>query len=379
MKDLKICIKCIQPNTRPGIFFNEKSVCGACLWEEEKKRIDWSKRIIELKNIVADAKKENSTYDCVIGVSGGKDSTKQALTARDTLGLRCLLVNYQPDNITKIGMDNIENLKQLGFDVISTRPNPKIMKKLVKFDFFNHLNPVKATEFSLYSSAYIIAEKFHIPLVIQGENPGLTVGTSLTGVGKDFDALNAYKLQTLSKGWNEYLQVDGVSEKDLYLFHYDVTKLLDQNTKGIWLQYFLKEWSYRGNAEFSLRFGFKGRDNFNPEDIGTYVSYGALDSDLVPVNQMLKFIKFGFGFCMDHVCYDLRDGLINRKTAIELVLKYDGRCNEQYVKDFCNYIEITTAKFYETCEKFRGNMWTQNDGEYKNKIHEMLESEYDAK
>jgi hypothetical protein len=94
---------------------------------------------------------------------------------------------------------------------------------------------------------------------------------------------------------------------------------------------------------------------------------------------MLKFIKFGFGFCMDHVCYDLRDGLINRKTAIELVLKYDGRCNEQYVKDFCNYIEITTAKFYETCEKFRGNMWTQNDGEYKNKIHEILESEYATK
>jgi len=375
MKDLKICIKCIQPNTRPGIFFNKKSVCGACLWEEEKKRIDWSKRIIELKNIVTNAKKVNSTYDCVIGVSGGKDSTKQALTARDTLGLRCLLVNYQPDNITKIGMENIENLKQLGFDVISLRPNPKIMKKLIKFDFFNHLNPVKATEFSLYSSTYIIAEKFHIPLIIQGENPGLTVGTSLTGVGKDSDALNAYKLQTLSRGWNEYSQVDGVSEKDLFLYHYDVSKLIKQNTKGIWLQYFLKEWSYRGNAEFSLRFGFKGRENFNPEDIGTYVSYGALDSDLVPVNQMLKFIKFGFGFCMDHVCYDLRDDLIDRKTAIELVLKYDGKCNNQYVKDFCNYIEITTDEFYETCKKFRGNMWTQNNGEYKNKIHEILERE----
>ena len=76
----------------------------------------------------------------------------------------------------------------------------------------------------LYSSAYIIAEKFNIPLVIQGENPGLTVGTSLTGVGKDADALNAYKLQTLSQGWKEYLQVDGVSEKDLFLFHYDVSK-----------------------------------------------------------------------------------------------------------------------------------------------------------
>ena len=129
----------------------------------------------------------------------------------------------------------------------------KILKILVKFDFFNGLNPVKATEFSLYSSAYIIAEKFQIPLIIQGENPGLTVGTSLTGVGKDSDALNAYKLQTLSDGWKKYLNVDGVSEKDLLLFHYDVDKLIKLNTRGIWLQYYLKEWSYRGNANFSLK------------------------------------------------------------------------------------------------------------------------------
>jgi len=374
---LKICKRCIQPDTRPGIFFNENSICGACLWEEEKKKINWSDRIAELNNIVHNAKKENTMYDCVIGVSGGKDSTKQAITARDVLGLRCLLVNYQPEDITKIGMDNIENLKQLGFDVISIRPNPKIMKKLIKFDFFEHLNPVKATEFSLYSSAYIIAEKFHIPLVIQGENPGLTVGTSLTGVGKDADALKAYKLQTLSNGWKEYLQVEGVSEKDLFLFHYDVSKLINQKTKGIWLQYFLKEWSYRGNAEFSSKFGFRGRDNFKPEDIGTYVSFGALDSDIVPVNQMLKFIKFGFGFCMDHVCYDLRDGLIDKKKAIELVLKYDGACSEKYVEQFCNYIEISKKEFSETIEKFRGKTWIKKNDKQINQIHQKLQEELD--
>ena len=372
MDNLKICTRCIQPNTRPGIFFNEQSVCGACLWEEEKKKINWSERIDELKNTVAQTKKLNSIYDCVIGVSGGKDSTFQALKARDSLGLRCLLVNYQPDNITKIGSDNIENLKQLGFDVITIRPNPQIMKKLVKFDFLNNLNPVKATEFSLYSSAYIIAEKFQIPLIIQGENPGLTVGTSLTGVGKDSDALNAYKLETLSDGWKKYLNVEGVSEKDLFLFHYDVNKLINQKTKGIWLQYYSKEWSYRGNANFSLKFGFKERENFNPEDIGTYVSSGALDSDIVPVNQMLKFIKFGFGFCMDHVCYDMRDGIMDRKEAIELVLKYDGKCSQKYIEEFCNYAEISRDEFDKTCEKFRGSMWTQENGEYRNKIHDIL-------
>tara|TARA_Y100000996_G_scaffold211057_2_gene165730 strand:- start:3566 stop:4705 length:1140 start_codon:yes stop_codon:yes gene_type:complete len=378
MDELKICTKCIQPNTRPGIFFNNESICGACLWEQEKTKINWSERTSELKNIVDQTKKSNSIYDCVIGVSGGKDSTMQALTARDSLGLRCLLVNYQPDNITQIGAENIENLKQLGFDVISIRPNPQIMKKLVKFDFLNSLNPVKATEFSLYSSAYIIAEKFHIPLIIQGENPGLTVGTSLTGVGKDSDALNAYKLQTLSDGWKKYLDVDGVSEKDLLLFHYDIDKLIKMNTRGIWLQYFQKEWSYRGNANFSSKFGFKGRSDFSPEDIGTYVSFGALDSDLVHVNQMLKFIKFGFGFCMDHVCYDIRDGIMDRKEAIELVLKYDGKCSQKYIDEFCEYIQISHDDFYNTLENFRGEVWKNIDGQQTNMVHKKLMTELDS-
>jgi len=374
MSNVKICAKCIQPNTRPGIYFSQESICGACLWEEEKNKINWNERIKELKGIVEIAKNKKADYDCVIGVSGGKDSTKQAITARDDLGLKCLLVNYQPENITDIGVENMENLKQNGFDVLSIRPNPKIMQKLVKYDFFNYLNPVKATEFSLYSSAYIIAEKFNIPLVIQGENPGLTAGTSLTGVGKDSDALKAYQLQTLSKGFNEYLEIDGISEKDLFLFHYDVKKLIAQNTKGIWLQYFLKEWAYRGNAEFSNKYGFKGRENFKPEDIGTYIGFGSLDSDLVHVNQMLKFIKFGFGFCMDHVCYDIRDGNLNRKEAIELVLKYDGKCADHYINDFCNYIEISQDLFWKTVEKFRGDMWNK-DNKLNNKVHNLLEKE----
>ena len=144
---MRICKKCIQPDTRPGVFFNKESICGACLWEDEKKKIDWDERKKELEIIVNDAKKSNAVYDCVIGVSGGKDSTKQAVTARDELGLNCLLVNYQPENITDLGRKNIENLKSLGFDLISIRPNPKIMMKVTRHDFFNHLNFVKASEF----------------------------------------------------------------------------------------------------------------------------------------------------------------------------------------------------------------------------------------
>ena len=114
----------------------------------------------------------------------------------------------------------IEAMENQGFDVISVRPNPKIMKLLIKHDFFKWLNPVKATEFALWSSTYIVCDSFNIPLIIQGENPGLTLGASLTGVGTDSNCLNAEKLETLSTGWKDYLEIDGVEEKDLFLLQY---------------------------------------------------------------------------------------------------------------------------------------------------------------
>jgi N-acetyl sugar amidotransferase len=372
---MKVCKKCIQPDTRPGIFFDDNGICGACLWAEEKKKIDWNSRYKELEDIALQAK-ENSkgNYDCAIGVSGGKDSTKQAIVARDELDLKCLLVNCEPENITDIGRNNIENLKRLGFDLITIRPNPKVMKKLIRYDFFDQLNPIKVTEFSLYSSTYIIAEKFKIPLIIQGENPGLTLGASLTGVGKNSNALKAEQLQTLSQGWRRYLNVEGIKENDLFLFYYNRKKLEDIGTKGIWLQYYLKEWSYRGNAEFSKNYGIQWRDeSFDPNTIGSYQPFTSLDSDLNPVNQMLKYIKFGFGQCMDQACYDLRDGYLTREQAIDLVLKYDGKCSEVYIEKFCSYIGISQKEFWCVTEKFRGPMWKKDEkGNWYNTLLDIL-------
>ena len=372
---MRVCNRCIQPDTRPGIYFDDQGVCGACLWEEKKKEINWKSREKELQDIAKWAKKTTkSNYDCVIGVSGGKDSTKQALTARDLLGLRCLLVNSEPEGITEIGRYNIENLKQLGFDVISLRPNPKVMRLLVKRDFYKNLNPVKITEFSLFASTYIIADKFDIPLIIQGDNPGLTLGASLTGVGTDSNAMKADELHTLSSGWKEYVEVEGIEEKDLYLFHYNRKKLEEKGYKAIWLNYFLKEWSNHKNAFFSKEHGLRWRpENFDREAIGTYLPYFQLDGDLTQVNQLLKYIKFGFGQCMDHVCYDLRDGLLSRDEAIKLVKKYDGKCSDMYIEKFCNYIGISQKEFWSVVEKFRGPMWKKDEkGNWYNTYLDLL-------
>lgn len=375
---MQICKKCIQPDNRPGIYFNDEGVCGACLWEEEKKGIDWNNREKELQEIADWAKKTTkSNYDCAIGVSGGKDSTKQALTARDRLSLRCLLVNCEPEGITEIGKHNIENLKNLGFDVISIRPNPKVMKKLIRRDFYKYLNPVKITEYSLYSSTYIIAERFDIPLIIQGENPGLTLGARLTGVGTDSNALKANELHTLSSGWEEYLEVEGVEKRDLFMFHYDRKRLEEKGCRAIWIQYYLKEWSQHGNAEFSRNHGLMWRPpDFDPNSIGTYAPFSQMDGDLTQVNQLLKYIKFGFGQCMDQACYDLREGRITREEAIQLVKKYDGKCAERYMLKFCNYIGITLEEFWFIANQFRGPVWIKDEQDkWHNTYWDVLEKQ----
>lgn len=374
---MKICKICVQPDTRPGIYFDDNGICGACLWQHEKKEIDWNSREKELFGIAEAIKKKENNYDCVIGVSGGKDSTFQALKARDLLGLRCLLVNGEPENITDIGKYNIENLKNLGFDVISIRPNPKIMKKLIRYDFYTHLNPVKVTEYSLWASTYIIANNFNIPLIIQGENAALTLGVSLTGQSKDSDALQANSQNTLSKPWQEYTNVDGVEEKDLYLFHYDRKDLEVKGIRGIWLQYFLKEWSNHKNAEFATKHGLMTKPtDTDPKTLGSYWLHSGLDSDLGPLNQMLKYIKLGFGACVDHASSDIREGRITRDEGIELVRKYDGKCSTEYINKFCKYINITVDEFWRVTNQFRGPMWIKNsDGKWYNTYWDVLKSQ----
>jgi hypothetical protein len=88
---------------------------------------------------------------------------------------------------------------------------------------------------------------------------------------------------------------------------------------------------------------------------------------------LLKYIKFGFGQCLDHVCYDLREGRMTRDEAIELIKKYDGKCSPTYIEKFCNYIGISNEEFWKTTEKFRGLMWKKDkNGDWKNAIWDLF-------
>jgi len=350
---MKYCRKCVQPDTRPGVLFDEEGVCFACRYEERKAEVDWEKREEEILKIAQQARERrgDTPYDCVVGVSGGKDSTFQAYYARDRLGLRPLLVNALPDKLTDVGRHNLENMVSAGFDIIHMRPNPKVVKKLVKHFFYDRCNPVKPNEYPICVAAPLIADKFNIPLILQGENAALTLGAAATGQSLDDDAFSMVNLDTLAGGDLSEFVGDGVGMDDLFLYKFpDVDSMKRKGIRAVFIQYYAKEWSQVRNAEFSVARGLWGRTTENLYDIGRYRRYTALDCDMVIMNQMLKYLKFGFGFATDEACYDIREGRLTRNEAIWLVKEYDGMCAERYIQSFCEYIAISVEEFWRVVD-----------------------------
>ena len=354
---MRYCKRCLQPDTRPGIVFDDEQICFACRYEESKATIDWAAREAELRGFAeeakAEAKKRGNIYDCIIGVSGGKDSTFQAVYAKEKLGLNPLLINCMPDEITEIGLKNINNLNNLGFDIISIRPNPIVAKKLARKSFFERGNIIAASEYCLWASSYIMAVKFNIPLIIQGENAALTLGAAKNQEATG-NAFSVMQLETI-RGASVESFVDlsnNITEKDLFLYKIPtVEEMQAKGIKAIFLQYYAKEWSQVYNADFAVARGLTGRSG-DLHDMGRYRRYTALDCDLQIPNQMIKYLKFGFGYATDEICYDIREGRFTREDGKWYVNEYDGLCGPQYIAKACKYLSITEAEFWEVVDRY---------------------------
>ncbi len=371
---MRYCKRCLQPDTRPGIVFDDEQVCFACRYEESKKTIDWAAREAELKSFAEEAKEEakkrGNTYDCIIGVSGGKDSTFQAVYAKEKLGLNPLLINCMPDEITEIGLKNIQNLNNLGFDIISLRPNPIVAKKLARKSFFERGNIIAASEYCLWASSYIMAVKFNIPLIIQGENAALTLGAAKNQEATG-NAFSVMQLETI-RGASVDSFVDlsnNITEKDLFLYKIPtVEEMQEKGIRAIFLQYYTKEWSQVSNADFAIARGLTGRTD-DLHDLGRYRRYTALDCDLQIPNQMIKYLKFGFGYATDEICYDIREGRFSREDGKWYVNEFDGLCGQKYIDKACKYLGITEEEFWEVVDRYvNRDLFEKIDGKWTPKF-----------
>ena len=365
---MKFCKKCLYPSTKPQLQFDERGICSACNNYKLKDEVDWGKKKVDLLHILDKYKsKDGSKYDCIIPVSGGKDSTFQTYMIKETFGLNPLAVNFHPHDQTEIGRKNLENLKQLGVDCIEFSPNPIVYSKLAKFGLVELGDFQWPEHIGIFTVPVQVAVRYKIPLIIWGENPQLEYGQP-TNIDTD---------TILDREWNEknggYF-LDKIKPKDMTKYGFKTKELIpyiypsDDDIRrigvtGIFLGSYIK-WDLFKQLDFVKELGFSENDEVKE---GTYDKWENLDVYFTVFHDYFKFLKYGFGRTTDHASIEIRYERITREQGIELVKKYEGKIPRKYLDKFLKSADISEQEFHDICDKFTNKeiFLTNEDGSIK--------------
>ena len=351
--DFKVCKKCLLPNTKPDLLFNDNGICSACYRFDERPTIDWEereKKFIEIVNSV----KDYESWNCVIPVSGGKDSTYQALKARE-YGLKPLLVSSTTCDLSDYGYQNIENLKKIGFDHIQFSPRKDVRAKLNRFGLEQVGDISWPEHLALFTIPITVAVRFKIPLVIWGENSQDEYGagdeesakeTTLTRSWlEEFGGLNGLRLSDIP-------QLLNIPKEHLYPYVYpENEEIKNVGLRSIFLgSYF--PWNGLDNAILAQAYGMK---TYGKLVEGSIVDYENLDNHQNGIHDYFKFLKFGFGRVTDILSTLIRRKVITRNQSLELLRKNEWNCYPAFhlgksLEEILEPLNMSKNEFNEICD-----------------------------
>ena len=344
-----------MPSTKPDLAFDEAGVCSACRNFQNRKEVNWEERARELQDITGRYRNADGTnYDCLIPVSGGKDSTFQVIKMLQ-MGLNPLCVTATTDELSDIGRRNIENIKNLGVDYIEVTLNPVVRRKMNRLALEQVGDISWPEHVAIFTIPIRVAVQMNIPLIIWGENSQNEYGGPAA----------AAQDNVLTRRWLEEfggllgLRVSdlvgqvGIKASDLIAFTYPTDEALARvGVTGIFLGYYLP-WDGFTNALVAQGHGFETWPHVIE---GSAVNYENLDNIQTGIHDYFKFLKYGFGRATDIVCMQLRRERLARADALEIVKKHDGRFPWTYLgrplEETLGAIGMTVEEFESVCDRF---------------------------
>jgi len=364
-----------MPDTKPDLTFDEEGVCDACrTWERKhgiKDPIDWDARKKEFEKLIAKHKRDDPRkYDCIVPVSGGKDSTYQTHIIKNVYGLKPLCVCFEPTLPTKTGRKNLDNLNRLGVDLIHFKRDPVVYEKLVMEGLRRVGDNEWPNHIGIFTVPVIIACKFEVPLIIWGECPQTEYGgpTPAARSAKILDQrwLNDFGGLIGCRPEDMISKKLGLTINDLTPYIYPPKEELERvGVVGVWLGYYFK-WDVPRQLKIVKKLGWKTR--IDRVEV-TYEDYENIDCYSMTVHDYLKYVKYGFGRATDDACRDLRLGLITREEAIRLMERYEGKYPIEAIRRFCKHFKITRKEFDRICDTFTNKaLFERKDGKFKKDI-----------
>ena len=351
---LKYCVRCVMPDTKPDLHIDDEGVCNACRSMEMRKEIDWEKRKTELLGILEKYRGNGSNWDCIVPVSGGKDSTYQVIRMLQ-LGLNPLCITAHTCDLSGIGRENIENLKSLGVDHIDFSPNPMIRRKLNRIGLTEVGDISWPEHVGIFTLPVRAAVQFNIPLIVWGENSQNEYGGPAAAAEnniltrrwlEEFGGLLGMRVSDLEETY-------GIAANQLLPYQYPLEEDLQRvGVTGLFLGHYLP-WDGLSNALIAQANGFK---TFDKPVEGSMVNYENLDNHQTGIHDYFKFLKFGFSRATDIACLHIRRERITRLDAIEIVKARDGKfpwtCLDKPLEQILEPLNMSVDEFIQICDRF---------------------------
>jgi N-acetyl sugar amidotransferase len=339
-----------MPDTKPGVVLDKKGVCQACYRYESRKKINWMGRYNKLRRLCDHYRRKDDYYDCVIAVSGGKDSYFQVKTMKE-LDMNPLLVTANTVfSWTDAGRHNIRNMGDyFGCDIISLDMNLKVARQMTRVGFEEDGFGSMPMDLAIYVFPIRVAINYKIPLVVYGENVSYEYGGIQNK--ETCSALNQIYNTVANPIDLEYWEERGISQKDLNSLIYPTKdEIRRAKVDPIYLSFFIP-WDGFDNYQSALKCGFKDLSK-EWHRKGYIENYDQIDTFGYLMNAWLKYPKYGFQRTTDVACYLIRSGRITRDDAVEPVRKYDHLLDIRILEDWLDFTGYTKEEFEKILERF---------------------------
>ena len=376
---MRFCKRCLYPENHPlNIIFDENGICSGCRIHEEKDILDWSSRGQKIKNILNQYKnKSNKNYDCIIPVSGARDSYFIVHTIKNVYGMNPLLVTYNKHYNTDIGIRNLANLRRhFDCDIMTLTVNPATVKKITRAT----IRKMGSIYWHCIAGQTVypvqVAVKFKIPLIIWGAHQGVDQ-VGMFSHENEVEMTRKYRKEHDLMGFEAedlISEFDNLNEQDIVQYKYPDDKEIERiGVRGIYLNNYIR-WDSKTQHEEMIKL----YDYETSIQTRTFDTYNDVDCfNYSDVHDYIKYIKHGYGKVTDHVSREIRLRHMTLEQGIDLINQYTF-IQPKNLQLFLNWIGITENSFHYLLDQHRNKkIWQRNENWEWEKINDTIPKNID--
>lgn len=360
----RYCSECVLPSTKPDLQLDERGVCSACHAYRRRIEIDWEAREADFLRLVDElTERKAGLWDCLVPVSGGKDSVAQTLKMV-SLGLRVLCVSSRTCDLTEVGRRNLDNIRELGVDLIEVAPDAAVRRQLNRVGLELVGDISWPEHVAIFSMPVSMACRLDIPLIVWGENSQNEYGGPKAASDnpyldrrwlEEFGGLLGLRLSDLPA-------LAGIPEEKLSVYRYPSEEELSRaRVTGIFLGHYFP-WDGLANAVLASGHGFEASATVVE---GSIANYENLDNFQTGIHDYFKYLKFGFGRATDIASLHVRRGRLTRADAVALIERNDGRYPHEYLgrdlETILSPLGLSRPEFDTICDRHTNTVLFAHD------------------